>query len=47
MAAAEAGERLVVVAKRALWNGTGSVQTRTKHERASRASPVWGLLGLG
>lgn len=43
MVAAVAGERLVV-AKRALWNGMGFVQTRRKHERTN---PVEGQLGLG
>jgi hypothetical protein len=41
--AGEAEERSVD-AKRALWNGKGSVQTRMKHERAT---PGGGLLDLG
>jgi len=41
--AGEAGE-CPAVAKRALWSGTGFVQTRMRHERAT---PVGGQLGLG
>lgn len=41
--AAAAGEHLAV-AKRALWNGMGFVQTRRMHERANL---VESLLGLG